>query len=145
MRLKSNPEKDFILAIDEIQKITDWSSVVKRLWDEDTVEKIPLKVILSGSSRLLVQQGLTESLAGRFEVTYMNHWSFNEMHQAFGWDADHYAWFGGYPGSASLITDEQRWKRYISDALIETSISKDILMLTRVDKPALMRRLFELG
>jgi len=145
VRLKSDAEKEFILVIDEIQKIADWSSVVKHLWDEDTVERIPLKVILSGSSRLLVQQGLTESLAGRYEVTYMNHWSFSEMHQAFGWDAERYAWFGGYPGSASLITDEQRWKRYISDALIETSISRDILMLTRVDKPALMRRLFELG
>jgi len=144
-RLKSDAGKEFILAIDEIQKINDWSSVVKRLWDEDTAERAPLKLILSGSSRLLVQQGLTESLAGRYEVTYMNHWSFSEMHQAFGWDADHFAWFGGYPGSASLIYDEPRWKKYISDALIETSISRDILMLTRVDKPALMRRLFELG
>lgn len=67
------------------------------------------------------------------------------MKKVFGWSAEQYVWFGGYPGAASLINDEDRWKNYVSDALIETSISKDILMLTRVDKPALMKRLFELG
>lgn len=143
--LKKNAASGFILAVDEIQKIENWSATVKRLWDEDTVSRLPLKVILTGSSRLLVQKGLTESLAGRFEITYMNHWSFSEMHDAFSWTADQYAWFGGYPGSASLIDDEQRWKRYIADAIIETSISRDILMLTRIDKPSLLRRMFELG
>jgi predicted AAA+ superfamily ATPase len=92
-----------------------------------------------------VQQGLTESLAGRFETIFMGHWSFLEMHQAFGWNSNQFVWFGGYPGSAELIKDEERWKSYIDQSLIETSISRDILMLTRVDKPALMRRLFELG
>lgn len=135
----------FVIAIDEIQKIENWSEIVKKLWDEDTVNKIPLKVILSGSSRLLLQRGLTESLAGRFEMTYMGHWTFQEMQAAFGWGAEQFVWYGGYPGSAAIIEDEQRWKRYIVDSLVETSISRDILMLSRVDKPALMHRLFELG
>ena len=133
------------MVIDEIQKIDNWSETVKLLWDTDTRNKVNLKVILLGSSRLLLQQGLTESLAGRFESTYMGHWSFDEMQQAFGWDVNQYVWFGGYPGSATLINDEERWKTYVTESLIETSISKDILMLTRVDKPALMKRLFELG
>jgi predicted AAA+ superfamily ATPase len=115
------------------------------LWDEDTRTKQNIKVILMGSSRLLLQQGLTESLAGRFETSYLGHWSFPEMEQAFGVTAEQYVWFGGYPGAASLMNDEDRWKKYVNDALIETSISKDILMLTRVDKPALLRKLFELG
>jgi len=136
---------EFLLVIDEIQKISNWSETVKQLWDADTHAKRALKVILSGSSRLLLQQGLTESLAGRFEITYMGHWSFSEMHQAFGWNTNQYVWFGGYPGSAELIGEEDRWNAYIQQSLIETSISKDILMLTRVDKPALMKRLFELG
>jgi uncharacterized protein len=136
---------EFLLVIDEIQKIGNWSEVVKRNWDRDTRDQRNLKVILLGSSRLLLQMGLTESLAGRFETTYMGHWSFLEMQEAFGWNADQYVWFGGYPGSASLIADEDRWKAYLQQSLIETSISKDILMLTRVDKPALMRQLFELG
>ncbi|WP_026768812.1 ATP-binding protein [Asinibacterium sp. OR53] len=135
----------FLLVIDEIQKIDNWSEVVKRLWDEDTRKAVNIKVILLGSSRLLMQRGLSESLAGRFESTYLGHWSFPEMQAAFGWSADQYAWFGGYPGSATLIEDEERWKQYISHSLIETSISKDILMLTRVDKPALLKRLFEIG
>ena len=137
--------KEFLLVIDEIQKIDNWSETVKLLWDTDTRNNLNLKVILLGSSRLLLQQGLTESLAGRFESTYMGHWSFDEMQQAFGWDVNQYVWFGGYPGSATLIDDEERWKTYVTESLIETSISKDILMLTRVDKPALMKRLFELG
>ena len=143
--MEQQQAKEILLVIDEIQKITNWSETVKLLWDQDTRTNRMVKVILLGSSRLLLQQGLSESLAGRFETTYMGHWSYTEMHQAFGWDSNQYAWFGGYPGSAPLIIEEQRWKNYVSQSLIETSISKDILMLTRIDKPALMKRLFELG
>ena len=119
--------------------------MIKRLWDADTRAGRNLKVILLGSSRLLIQQGLTESLAGRFETTYLGHWNFTEMKNAFGSTPQQYAWFGSYPGSVFLMEDEKRWKNYVSNALIETSVSKDILMLTRVDKPALMKRLFGIG
>jgi predicted AAA+ superfamily ATPase len=135
----------FLLIIDEIQKIDHWCEQVKTLWDEDTHAERDLRVLLLGSSRLLMQRGLTESLAGRFELTQMGHWSLTEMQQAFGWLPEQYAWFGGYPGSASLIGDEVRWKDYIRHALIEPAISRDILMMTRVDKPALLKKLFELG
>lgn len=128
-----------------MQKVSHWSETVKKLWDEDSFNHLNIKIILSGSSRLLLEQGLTESLAGRFEIIYMTHWTLEEMEKAFGWDATQYAWFGGYPGSTGLIKDENRWKSYIKDAIIETSISKDILMLTRIDKPALLKKLFELG
>ena len=146
-RLKMNVQaaKEFILVIDEIQKIPNWSETVKRLWDKDTLNGTNIKLVLLGSSRLLLHKGLTESLAGRFETMYLGHWSFLEMEKAFNWNADQYAWFGGYPGGAELIEDEDRWKNYINNSLIETSVSKDILMLTRVDKPALLKRLFELG
>ncbi len=145
LQSKASGAKEFILAVDEIQKIGNWSEVVKKLWDEDTRSGQTIKVVLLGSSRLLLQQGLTESLAGRFETTYVGHWSFDEMQNAFGVTPEQYVWFGGYPGAANLMNDEDRWKKYVNDALIETSISKDILMLTRVDKPALLRKLFELG
>ena len=145
LRMKASGREEFLLVIDEIQKIDNWSEIVKQQWDKDTRENTNIKVILLGSSRLLIQKGLTESLAGRFETLYLGHWSFPEMHSAFGWSIEQYVYFGGYPGSATLINDEERWKNYIKDSLIETSISKDILMLTRVDKPALLKRLFELG
>lgn len=145
LRLKTSGLTEFLLVIDEIQKIDNWSEVVKQQWDRDTRESINIKVILLGSSRLLIQKGLTESLAGRFETLFMGHWSYPEMQSAFGWSIEQYVYFGGYPGSATLINDEERWKNYIKDSLIETSISRDILMLTRVDKPALLKRLFELG
>jgi predicted AAA+ superfamily ATPase len=134
-----------LLVLDEVQKVPGWSEVVKRLWDEDTAKGVSLKCVLLGSSPLLVQRGLTESLAGRFEILHVTHWSFAEMRDAFGWDVDRYVYFGGYPGAAALIEDRQRWARYIVESLIETTLSRDILLMTRVDKPALLRRLFLLG
>ncbi len=144
-RLKVESEKNALFVMDEAQKIDGWSETVKRLWDEDTAKGLPLHVMLLGSSPLLVQRGLTESLAGRFEVIPVTHWSFAEMREAFDWGLDEYIFFGGYPGGADLINDQKRWSNYIKDALIETTISRDILLMTRVDKPALLRRLFELG
>lgn len=137
--------KKALFVLDEVQKITGWSETVKRLWDEDSANVLPLYVIVLGSSPLLVQRGLTESLAGRFEIIPVTHWSFDEMNRAFGWDVDQYVFYGGYPGASELIQDHQRWSNYIIDSLIETTISRDILLMRRVDKPALLRRLFELG
>ena len=137
-------KKGALLILDEAQKVSAWSDTVKRLWDEDTRSGLPLKVVLLGSSPLLVQRGLTESLAGRFEVIPVMHWSYAEMREAFGWSLEQYLLYGGYPGAAGLIKDHERWARYIIDSLIETTISRDILLLTRVDKPALLRRLFHL-
>jgi hypothetical protein len=134
-----------VLVLDEIQKIPGWSETVKRLWDDDTRKRLPLRVVLLGSAPLLVAHGLTESLAGRFEVLHLPHWSFAEMRAAFGFSLDQYLFYGGYPGAAPLTRQPQRWARYIADSLIETSISRDVLLLTRVDKPALLRRLFELA
>ena len=145
LKMRVQQAKEFILVIDEVQKIPNWSETVKSLWDRDTLNGTDIKLVLLGSSRLLLHKGLTESLAGRFETMYLGHWSFLEMEKAFNWTPDQYAWFGGYPGGAELIGDEDRWKNYINNSLIETSVSKDILMLTRVDKPALLKRLFELG
>ena len=144
-RLELGGKDGAVLVLDEIQKIPAWSETVKRLWDEDTRKKRPLKVVLLGSAPLLIAQGLTESLAGRFEVLRLPHWSYAEMRDAFGWSIDQYLSFGGYPGAAPLIGDPVRWARYIADSLIETSIARDVLLLTRVDKPALLRRLFELA
>jgi predicted AAA+ superfamily ATPase len=134
-----------ILVVDEVQKVENWSEVVKRLWDEDTRRGRKLKVVLLGSAPLMMARGLTESLAGRFETLHLPHWTFPEMREAFGFTLEEYLFFGGYPGAAPLKDEPQRWRRYVLDSLIETSISRDVLLLTRVDKPALLRRLFELG
>lgn len=134
-----------ILVLDEIQKVGGWSETVKRLWDADTDTGSDVRVVVLGSAPLLVQRGLSESLAGRFETIRLTQWSFAEMHEAFGWDLDRYLVFGGYPGGAMLAGDFGRWRAYMLDSLIETTLSRDILLLTRVDKPALLRQLFRLG
>ena len=134
-----------LLIIDEVQKITGWSDTVKKLWDEDTANRTPLRIMILGSSPLLVQKGLTESLTGRFELIPITHWSYIEMKQCFGFTLEQYIYFGGYPGAATLVDEHERWVNYIVDSLIETTISRDILLMSRVDKPALLRRLFHLG
>jgi len=134
-----------LLALDEIHKIPGWSEAVKRLWDEDTAAARPVRAVVLGSPPLLVQRGITRNLARRFEILHITHWAFGEMRDAFGWGLDRYLYFGGYPGAAGLASDRQRWARYVLDSLVETTVSRDVLLMTRVDKPALLRRLFELG
>ncbi len=133
-----------LLVLDEIQKIRDWSDVVKDLWDEDTAASLPLRVMLLGSAPLLVRKGLSDSLAGRFEVVRIGHWSYGEMRAAFGWDLEAYLFYGGYPGAARLIRSHDRWEGYILDSIVETNLSRDILLLNRIEKPALLRQLFRL-
>ena len=138
-------EKEYLLVIDEIQKIANWSEAVKKEWDEDTRKGVNLKVVLLGSSRLLLKKGLTESLAGRYELIRLGHWRYQEMRDAFGFTLDEYVYFGGYPGPAHLIRNERRWKKYVKDSLVAPAIDKDVIMTSNIYKPALMKRLFELG
>lgn len=137
--------ESIILVIDEIQKIQNWSEVVKKEWDDDTFHDRNIKVLLLGSSRVLLEKGLSESLAGRFEEIRMSHWRYEEMRDCFGFTLDQYIFYGGYPGAAPLISDEDRFQQYIQSAIIDATINKDILMDTPISKPALLRQTFELG
>ena len=132
-----------LLVIDEIQKINDWSAAVKYLFDQDRKQK-RLKVVLLGSASLSLQKGLSESLAGRYEVIVAHHWSLNECKEAFGWGLEEFLKFGGYPAASELIHDVPRWKKYIRDSIIEPVLIKDILGVTAVNKPALFRQTFDL-
>ncbi|MEG1643882.1 MAG: ATP-binding protein [Bacteroidales bacterium] len=144
-QMKIENLNELILVIDEIQKLKRWSEVVKKEWDDDTFNDINLKVILLGSSRVMLQKGLADSLAGRYETIKMSHWSYSEMHDAFGVSLDEYIYYGGYPGAVSLIKDADRWSQYIKDSIIDATINKDILFDTIIAKPALLRQTFELG
>lgn len=143
--MKGRGYKDYILVIDEIQKIANWSEAVKKEWDYDTWNDIELKVILLGSSRVMLEKGLSESLAGRYEEIRMSHWRYNEMKDAFGMSLKEYIYYGGYPGAAGLIKDPDRWTAYISSSIVDATINKDILNDTIITKPALLRQVFELG
>lgn len=144
-KMRLNRHKEFLLIIDEVHKIENWSEAVKKQWDADTLNEINLKLVILGSSRLLLKDGLTESLAGRYELIRMPHWSYREMHEAFGMDAAHYIFFGGYPGGIPLTDNEPRWRRYIKDSIIAPATERDILTTKTIYKPALMKQLFELG
>ena len=145
VQMRYHTYNEFLLVFDEIHKIKNWSERVKKEWDTDSFHDLNLKVVLLGSSRLLMKKGLTESLAGRFETLPMGHWTFQEMHDAFGWNLDQYIYFGGYPGSASYVSNEVRWRRYVRDAIVNPAIEKDVLLTTFIYKPALLHQLFRLG
>jgi|SRR5690554_1491016 len=145
IKMKNSQAKSFLLIIDEIQKINNWSELIKKEWDKDRLNKTNIKVILLGSSTLLIDKGLRESLTGRFEMIKLPHWDFKEMNKAFQFTPEQYVYYGGYPGAADLIHDENRWKDYIFNSIIETTISKDIIQLTTIQKPALLKNLFELA
>lgn len=145
LKMVARSETKRLLVIDEVQKVNNWSETVKAEWDRDTREKRNLIVILLGSSRMLIEKGLTESLAGRFELIRMPHWTYPEMQDCFGWNLPQYVYYGGYPGAAQYIDDEKRWRIYVKDSLVEPSISKDALLDSKITKPQLLRQLFELG
>ena len=144
-RLKLSEAKEFILVIDEIHKIDNWSESVKREWDFDSMHHINIKVVILGSSRLLIKEGLTESLAGRYELIRMGYWMYREMREAFDISLNEYVYFGGYPGSVKFYKNEMRWQRYIKDSIVDPVINLDILTTKILYKPELMRRLLELG
>ena len=144
-RLAGKNNDDVLLIIDEVQKVAGWSEVVKLLWDEECKNPAGLQVLLLGSSSLLLQKGLSESLSGRFFLYRCSHWQYREMHDAFGWDMEKWIFYGGYPGAADFIDQYNIWRSYVSDSLIETVLAKDILQLQTVAKPALLRHLFLLA
>ena len=130
------------LVLDEVQKIPGWSEVVKRLWDEDKRHKVKLRVALLGSSALLIEKGLAESLTGRFEVNFFPHWTYGEVRQLASASIDQYLRLGGYPKAYSFGDDTDRALSYIEQSIIEPTLGRDILSLHAVDKPALLRQLF---
>ena len=136
--------RGFVLALDEIQDIPEWSRTVKGLWDRDRDTGCPLKVIILGSAPWALLTGRGESLAGRFTPFDVRHWSLSEMVDAFDFTLDEYIYFGGYPGAAPLIRDLGEWRRYVAYSIIAPVFGRDILALTRVDKPSLMRQLVDL-
>ena len=144
-RMRMEHCSEYLMVIDEIQKIESWSEAVKKEWDADTFNGINMKVLLLGSSRVMLEKGLSESMAGRFEEVRIGHWRLDEMQSAFGWGVEEYLYYGGYPGAAPLIGERERWADYIGASIIDATIHKDVLMGTSVAKPALLRQAFELG
>ena len=145
VKMKVENLTDLILVIDEIQKINNWSEIVKKEWDSDTFNNIPLKVILLGSSRVMLDKGLADSLQGRFERIILSHWTYAEMRDAFGFTPEQFIYYGAYPGAAELIGDPERWRNYISGSIVDATINKDILVNENIAKPALLRQTFELS
>lgn len=131
--------------IDEIQKVPNWSETVKRQWDDDTWNERNIKVVLLGSSRALILQGLSESLMGRFEEIRMTHWTYAEMRDCFGLTVGEFIYFGGYPGAVEMMQDEARWKVYVRNSMIDATVNRDIFEGVRIGKAALLRKTLELG
>lgn len=138
-------KKPIVLVLDEIQKVRGWGEALKRLWDNARQVGQDIRLVVLGSSALLMTEGLTESLAGRFFLNRCYHWPYYECKEAFGWDLKKWLYFGGYPGAAVFADDESHWKRYVTDSLIEAVLARDVLQMQKITKPALLRHLFALA
>lgn len=143
-RRQAQTSKPVLLVLDELQKVRGWSETLKQLWDSRGNE-CDLRVLVLASSALMMQHGLTESLTGRFFLHRCGHWAFPECRDAFGWSLAEWIYFGGYPGAAAFRDEEPQWKQYVLDSLVEPTLSRDVLQLQKVAKPALLRHLFLLS
>lgn len=146
-RVRAERSGGCVLVFDEIQEIPRWSSVVERLWNADRGLRRRPQVVILGSTPLSVQSGLTESLAGRFEPFSVPLWSLREMEEAFGFDLQRYLYFGSYPGVAGVAVEgaEDEWRTVVLDGCLRPIIEQEIVAFTRVEEPALMKHLFEMG
>ena len=133
-----------LIVVDEIQNIEGWAGTLKQVWDEEQESPHFLKVVVLGSSSLSLQKGLRESLAGRFLVHRVHHWSLQESREAYGLELEDYLRFGGYPGSYRFIQSPDTWLTYIRTSIIDTVVGKDILAHARVKSPALFRQCFDI-
>jgi predicted AAA+ superfamily ATPase len=136
--------KDYLLVIDEIQKCENWSETIKSLWDTAKKNKKRVRCVLLGSSSLKIQKGLTESLTGRFQLTYAHHWNVRESQDGFGIDFETFLKFGGYPGSYRFLEAQEEWRAYVTLSIIATVIEKDILQFHTVRSPALFKQAYEI-
>lgn len=144
-KMQTEHLSELLLVIDEVQRLSRWSDAVKKEWDEDTFNDVNIKVVLLGSSRVMLERGLADSLMGRFETIRMGNWTLQEMQDAFGMTLEQYIYYGGYPGAYAYINDVDRWREYVRGAIIDATINNDVLMDTPVSKPALLRQTFELS
>lgn len=140
--IETNPSG--LLVIDEIQNVPHWAKIIKRLWDDQKINDQNLKMILLGSSSLKIQTGLTESLAGRYEVHIAHHWNFCESQEAYNLDLEDFIVFGGYPESYRFIENVEKWSSYIKMSVVDAVIGKDILTQAKVKSPALFKQCFEI-
>jgi predicted AAA+ superfamily ATPase len=124
-------------VVDEVQKAQGWRSRSNGCGRGQA--RKALKVVLLGSAPLLVQQGLTESLTGRFELLHLPHWSLSEMRAAFEFSVDEYV-YSGYPGAGRLRTAIAGGAT--SSTLVEISISRTSSADPR-GQARLLRQLFQ--
>jgi predicted AAA+ superfamily ATPase len=142
---KTAEEQKKILVFDEIQKLENWSQLIKSVWDQKKRQKQMVHIVLLGSSSLELTLGLNESLAGRFETIPVHHWSAQESRLAYKLDFEDYLRYGGYPGSYPLRSQPTRFRKYVMDSIFENVVTRDIMSFSTIKKPALFRQTFALA
>lgn len=142
---KAAQKKVKVIVFDEIQKLDKWSELIKLYWDRQKKDGKLIHWVILGSSSLKLSQGLGESLAGRFEMIKVNHWSYHESSLGFKISLDKFISKGGYPGGYLLLKEDTRFKNYILNSIFESVINQDILRFATVKKPALFRQTFILA
>jgi predicted AAA+ superfamily ATPase len=135
-----------VVLLDEAQHVPSWASRLKGQWDRVRRHRVPIHVIATGSSALVLATGSKESLSGRFERLTLTHWSPSAVVETFGLDpgdaAREVVARGAYPGAFELRGNISRWTAYVRDAIVEPAVGRDLLALGAVRRPALLRQVF---
>lgn len=135
-----------LLLVDEIPYLPDWARRLKTEADRIFRDKLPLHLVVSGSSAIQLGKGSRETLAGRFERLRLFHWPAAELKQCFhlspGKAVDQFVRLGSYPGGQAFLDQPERWRAYLRDSIIEPAIGRDIMNLEVVRKPALLRQVY---
>ena len=142
---KACDKKAAYFVVDEIQKITDWPGVIKQIGDKNARSAKPIQFILLGSSSLQIQKGLTESLAGRYQIVPVHHWNFLESKKLVPkMTLEQFLEVGGYPGSYRFLKNHDTFTNYIKQSIVEPVLHIDLLSFSRIQKPALFKQVFEI-
>jgi len=144
-RLECRRSGRWLLILDEVQRTAGWSAVARRLRDGDAGEGLDLRVLMIGSSMPLLDAGLKSDLQGLYDMTPTGHWSYAEIQERFGWTLDQYIYFGGYPRTAEMLANEEGWRAFLLEQVIETALARDVLLSAQVAKPSLLRSFFRLA
>lgn len=147
---KKLKEEKFIVAFDEIQKVDNWSSQLKVIYDIYP----NIKFIISGSESLFIRKKSKESLAGRIFEFKVDSLNFNEylifknikieniwlQRELLTKEFLSYIKNNGFP---EIIGEEDEViEKYIKEGVIEKIIYRDIPEVFGIKDIGLMKSLF---
>lgn len=148
---KNFRQGNYLLILDEIQKLANWEDQIKRVYD---IHGKNIKIIISGSESMFLKKKSKETLSGRifeFKVETLSFKEFltfkdmeleptglyeKELARLF----EEYMLCQGFPEIVG-IRDRQVIKKYVKESIVEKVIYKDLPQLFKIKDIAVLESL----